>query len=83
MIKICAERGWMIMRNPNRLDSFYKEFCKIHKEKFCDWRFGQLISNFFGWIWEEKKIDIWFPEEDRMIELFREYSQSIIKGDNP
>lgn len=33
------------MRDPNRLDNFYMELCKIHKEKFPDWRFGQFISN--------------------------------------
>ena len=64
------------MRDPNRLDSFYEQFKKIHKEKFSDWRFGQLISNFFGWIYTEKHIDIWFPEESRMIELFKEYATS-------
>lgn len=33
------------MRDPNRLDAFYAELCKIHKEKFPDWRFGQFICN--------------------------------------
>lgn len=61
------------MRDPKRLTKFYDEFNRIHQQYFCDWRFGQLISNFFGWIYSEKKIDIFFPEEDRMIELFREY----------
>lgn len=38
------------MRNPDRLDSFYDELKKIHKEHFPDWRFGQWCSNFFGWL---------------------------------
>ena len=63
------------MRDPKRLDKFYDEFKAIHQESFSDWRFGQLISNFFGWIISEKKIDIWFPEEDRMLELFREFAK--------
>ena len=67
------------MRDPNRLDKFYEEFCKIHKEKLPDWRFGQLISNFFGWIYSEKKMDIWFPEENKMLELFKEYTEGIKK----
>ena len=62
------------MRNPNRLDSFYEEFKKIHKEVLPDYRFGQLISNFFGWIYSEKHLDIWFPEEEKMIELFKEFA---------
>lgn len=63
------------MRDPNRLDAFYNEFCNIHKDRFSDWRFGQLIVNFFSWILSEGKTsDIFFPEEDKMIEWFREYS---------
>ena len=27
----------------------------------------------FGWIMKEKKIDIFFPEEDKMLEYIREY----------
>lgn len=66
------------MRNPNRLDSFYDEFKKVHKEEFCDWRFGQLISNFFGWALGDNKIsDIWFPEEDQWIDLLHEYVSSL------
>ena len=30
------------MRNPERLDLFYDELKRIHKEAFPDWRFGQL-----------------------------------------
>ena len=63
------------MRDPNRLDNFYDEMKKLHMECFPDWRFGQLISNFFGWIWQTYKIDIFFPEEDRMLDLFKEYSK--------
>ena len=37
-------------------------------------RFGQLCSNFFGWLMSEKKIDLFFPEEDSMIEYFKEYA---------
>ena len=43
------------MRNPNRLDNFYEEFKRIHKESLPDWRFGQLCSNFFGWLMANKK----------------------------
>ena len=61
------------MRDPNRLDNFYEEICKLHKEKVPDWRFGQLCSNFFGWLMSEKGMDLFFPEEDKMLEYFREY----------
>ena len=62
------------MRNPNRLDDFYNELEKIHKKSFPDMRFGQLMSNFFGWLYSEKKRDCFFPEEDEMIEHLREYA---------
>ena len=64
------------MRNPNRLDSFYDEMKEIHKKSFPDWRFGQLMSNFFGWLMSEKKRDLFFPEEDEMMEYFREFANS-------
>lgn len=67
----------MTIRNPERLEDFYEEFKKIHKSEFPDWRFGQLICNFFGWISSEKKLDPFFPEENKMLELFKEYSGEI------
>lgn len=62
------------MRDPNRLDKFYDEMKEIHKKYFPDWRYGQLCSNFFGWLMTEKKRDLFFPEEDEMIEHLREYA---------
>lgn len=63
------------MRDPNRLDSFYDELKEIHKKCFCDIRFGQWCSNFFGWLMLEKGIDLFFPEEDEMLEYIKEYSK--------
>lgn len=61
------------MRNPNRLDNFYEELKAMHKKHFSDWRFGQLCSNFFGWLMSEKKVDLFFPEENKMLEYFKEF----------
>jgi len=61
------------MRDPKRLDSFYDELKRIHKEKVPDWRFGQLMSNFFGWLHSVKKVDLFFPEENKMLEYLKEY----------
>lgn len=46
------------MRDPDRLDAFYNELKKIHKEYYPDWRFGQFIVNICGilgdpFYWEE------------------------------
>lgn len=62
------------MRDPNRLDKFYDEMKKIHKKSFPDWRFGQLMSNFLGWLYSVKGKDPFFPEEGDMIEYFKEYA---------
>ena len=62
------------MRNPNRLDSFYDEIKEIHKKSFPDWRFGQLMSNFLGWLYSVKGRDPFFPEEEDMVKYFKEYA---------
>ncbi|WP_299054368.1 hypothetical protein [uncultured Eubacterium sp.] len=61
------------MRKPERIDEFTKELNRIWKTYFPDWRFGQLCSNFFGWLVSEKKMDLFFPEEEQMITYLREY----------
>lgn len=64
------------MRETNRLYDFYKELQTIHIRYFPDLRFGQLMSNFFGWLMNEKNVDVFFPEEDKMLEYLREYTES-------
>lgn len=61
------------MRNPNRLDTFYNELKELHKQYIPDWRFGQFCYNFMAWLMTEKKIDVFFPEEDKMLEYIKEY----------
>lgn len=63
------------MRNPKRLDDFYARMKKIHANFFPDWRFGQLMSNFFGWLMTEKGVDCFFPEEDKMIQYLEQYAK--------
>lgn len=61
------------MRDINRLDKFYNELKEIHKKHFPDWRFGQLLVNVLA-DWQAKtKRDIFFLEEDEMIQIFRDY----------
>lgn len=59
------------MRNPKRISKFCNELAKIWEINCPDWRFGQLICNVFGELACE--IDPFFPEDDRMIEFFRNY----------
>lgn len=57
------------MRDKNRLDSFYEELCKIHKKYFSQYRVGQLFMNL-----EREYGDLFYYEEDKMIELIRQYA---------
>lgn len=68
------------MRDPKRLDAFYLDMCLLHKKYFPDWRFGQAMSNFFGWLYQEKRADCFFPEEGKMLEYFREYCEAMTGG---
>lgn len=63
----------MAMRDVNRLYKFYDELRDIHMTYFPDWRFGQMIINVLG-DWQAKnKRDIFFLEEDEMIQIFHNY----------
>lgn len=59
------------MRDPNRLDRFYTELCRIHRTYFPDWRYGQFMVNFSNWLKGMEKIDPFFPEESEMLSLLK------------
>lgn len=63
------------MRNVDRLDVFYDELKEIHKKYWPDWRFGQLCSNFFGWLTGEKGVSMFYPEESNMLKYFKEFAE--------
>lgn len=67
------------MRDPNRLYPFYDRLREIHMAHFPDWRFGQLINNVLGWHYSKSKRDIFFPEEDEMIQIFEDYVKETVK----
>lgn len=60
------------MRDPKHIKEFCNQLALIW-EKVPDWRFGQLISNVFGQISEEKQRDVFFIEDDEMIELIKKF----------
>ena len=64
------------MRDPNRLYSVYSQICEIHKKSFPDQRVGQFLLNTLGWINSTKQRDPFFPEEDELVELFKEYANA-------
>ncbi len=61
------------MRDPKRIDKFCDELAVIWKEKVPDWRFGQLMSNFQSWLSFKDGTDIFFPEEEKTLELLKEF----------
>lgn len=65
------------MRKPERLYAFYDTMRSLHAHFIPDWRFGQLMSNFWGWYWGQTKKDLFFPEEDETLEYFVKYIKTI------
>lgn len=64
------------MRDSKRLDDFYDRMKKIHQEKLPDWRFGQLMGNFLGWLVQQKG-DYFYIEDAQMLRYFEEYVDSL------
>ena len=65
------------MRNPKRIGAFLSVLKRVWSE-VPDWRFGQLMSNFLGWYVTETKRDIFFPEDDEMLEYLKRYEKEVI-----
>lgn len=61
------------IRNPERIDVFTSELNRIWKKHFPDWRFGQLMLNFLGFVAGQKQTDPFFPEESEMLTYLKEY----------
>ena len=61
------------MRDPKRIKVFCDELARLWETNCSDWRFGQLISNVLGDYQAETHRDIFFPEDDELIDFFRKY----------
>ncbi len=60
------------MRGSHRIQKFCDELAYLWSI-VPDWRFGQLLSNVLGdWQGKTHK-DIFFPEDDEVIQIFRDY----------
>ena len=59
------------MRDPERIDEFCEELKKMWQQ-VPDWRFGQLIVNALGEIQAKEKCDVFFVEDDKMLEDLKE-----------
>lgn len=61
------------IRDLERIDVFTSELNRIWKTYYPDWRFGQFMSNFLGFVGGIKRVDIFFPEELEMLTYLKEY----------
>ena len=69
------------MRDKNRIREFLKEIADLwEKEPFTDWRFGQFMCNFIGWVYQVKQRDAFFLEEDQFIQYLKEYIEEVNNG---
>lgn len=59
------------MRDPKRIDEFCEEL-KNMWHQVPDWRFGQLMSNALGEVYMKENRDIFFIEDDKMLEDLKE-----------
>jgi len=66
--KITIKKELENMRNPDRIAPFLEEIGILWKEKCTDWRFGQLMYNFFSVLG-----DPFYYEEDEFLEAFQAY----------
>ena len=62
------------MRDPNRIAPFLTEIGEVWRESFPDWRFGQLMFNFFSVLG-----DPFHYEEDEFLVALKAYA----KRENP
>lgn len=61
------------IRDPEKIDIFTSELNRIWKTYYKNWRFGQFMSNFLGFVSNQKERDIFFPEEDEMLTYLKEF----------
>lgn len=59
------------MRPIERLDKFYDELKRIHKEYFPDWREFQLFYNMF----RDMEEDPFYWETDQAIDFIKKYAE--------
>lgn len=59
-------------RDPDRIEPFLEELAQIW-HKVPDWRFGQLMLNFQGWLNANKRGDGFYIEDGEYIELFKKF----------
>ena len=60
------------MRDINRIHPICEKLEQYWAQR-PDLRFGQFMHSFFHWIWNCKRIDPFYVEDDKMLEYLNEY----------
>ena len=60
------------MRNVDRLNSFYEDMRVLHS-KLPDWRFMQLMLNFFSWHYQTYGTDGFYVEDNEFLDRFHRF----------
>lgn len=68
------------MRDPKRIKPFVKKLGEYWERDVPDWRFGQLMSNFMGFAWQQENRDIFFTEDDVMSHLLDKFFREMVNG---
>lgn len=66
------------MRKAERLDDFYNDIRFLHKKYLSDWRFLQLMLNFFSWHLDKYGNDGFYVGDAETIDRFREYMHEMV-----
>jgi len=61
------------MRNPDRLYKLYIDLMNEHKNNFPDWRFTQLMLNFFSWYRQKFNNDGFYMEDEIFKNKFKDF----------
>ena len=61
------------MRDPARIKPFMQKLARMWQQHVPDWRFGQLMSNFLGFVVAETNRDIFFIEDGEMEKLMLKF----------
>ena len=69
------------MRDPKRIDEFCDELKKMW-HKVPDWRFGQLMSNALGAVYQRTDRDPFYIEDDQMVEELKKVFDNYFSNAN-
>lgn len=61
------------MRDPTRIKPLMQKLAHMWQQHVPDWRFGQLMSNFLGFVVAETNRDIFFIEDEEMENLILKF----------